>query len=312
MMKHKNIFSTLKLKYSCRFDSVIPAQAGIQGDFCDLAPRLRGGDKQTNSFTFPGLIFSLLFLSLPLFYACSSCSDEDGSLVSKSDNLIACTVAQMETATREVLGEFGKPRALKLELKVLTEEQMLDQAADCDILIGLDSDNVKILSDKGKWSLRGWLDDEIVVAIKSGEKFDIKRAKDMQQPIINPIAIPAANTPAGKKARELLDFWRIHDKVRPRLIEAPDAWQALQMLQSGRARAAITHARLLRRQKGLDIALALGRGRQHNLSRAVMIAPRSLDNGDALELARFVMGEGNKIFAGHGWKRFTSKRLPQR
>ena len=240
----------------------------------------------------------LLLLSVLFFFSCSN-KNNDGT---QSAVLNVAVSPEFSTLLKPLADNFAKRFGVETSLKTVEADKLWTLTESCDFLIGVERDKaIKSVKDSGMQAVL-WVSDDVVLAVRQGETFGVRKARDLQQPLINPVAMPAQREEVGRRAMELFDYWKVRNVLQPRIRIVPDSASAMKMLKSGRVRAAVLPAHLVASDPGVKQAFSFSPLAHQSIRKTALRTPRSRGKSAADEFEHLLATDGVAVLTHAGYK----------
>jgi len=233
----------------------------------------------------------------------SACSDKPNT-TNDHGTLTVSVAPEFSEILRKLSDDFSVRYSVKVNLDIVESGSLWLHEANSDFLIGVERE--KALRAAGVansgWRTALWISEDVVLAVRKNETFSIRKARDLQQPIINPVAIPAQREEVGRRAVELFDYWKIRSIMQPRIRIARNSAAAVKMLISGEARAAVLPAHIVAGEPALKQVFSFSALAHQRLRKAAMRCSRAGKNSAADEFERVLVTEGVAALMKSGYK----------
>lgn len=123
-------------------------------------------------------------------------------------------------------------------------QQQIEQGAPVDIFISAANKQMDSLEKKNlllPGSRHNLLTNQLVLITPKTEK-NVNKFTDLTKPAVTKIALGEPNSsPAGKYGEEVLEFYKILDRVKPKIIYGKDVRQVLTYVETGNVNAGLVY-----------------------------------------------------------------------
>jgi|GEM_PF-6782084 len=246
---------------------------------------------------------SIVVVLLLLLLSFGACSDKNRQAPTRGSLSISVT-PEFAALTKTLANDFSKRFMVAMDVKIVESEKLWSMEENSDFLVGVEREKaVKAANIKNSgWQMALWISDDVVLAVRKNEVFGVRKARDLQQPIINPVALPSHREEIGRRAQELFDYWKVRNILQPRIRITPDSATAIKMLKSGEVRAAVVPAHLTALDPALKQVFSFSPLAHQSMRKAAVRCPRALNNSAADEFERVLGTEGAAAFLQAGYK----------
>ncbi len=184
-------------------------------------------------------------------------------------------------------------------------EQQIEQGAPVDIFISASPDEMNELQAKGLLAVgsRGILLRNSLVLISPMEDRKVNGFQDLTRPEVRRVAIAnPESVPAGRYARQALQYLKLYPKIQAKLLFAQDVRQVLAYVETDNVDAGlvyITEAKLSSKVR----VVAVAPGASHApIVYPVAMVKRTKNAADAERLIQFLRGpEAGRVFEQEGF-----------
>jgi len=251
----------------------------------------------------PRLLFLVLFLAL--LVSCkkeSASSPEGGREPDLQSELVVAVDPELFAAMKDAAEDFDKSHPAGVKLVPLADENRQEMEQSAHLMAGISEARANALTKIiPQWTEAGYLSDPLVVAVRKDASFRVRSIRSLQQPIIRRIALPESGHPAGRLARDLLDWWKVTELVGRRLEETATPRKALALLEKGRVEAAIVPARLLLNDDSVQKAQNLSVRPHQDLRLVLLYRMGEKGHVAARDFADYLLADGREHFTSKGW-----------
>jgi molybdate transport system substrate-binding protein len=209
-------------------------------------------------------------------------------------------IYQQNKASVRVSYNFGSSGSL---------QQQIEQGAPADIFISAAAKQMNAL-EKKKLLLPGTRQNLLtnqMVLITMNERSDIKKIEDLANSSVNRIALgEPKSVPAGQYAEEIINFYKIADRVRPKLIYAKDVRQVLSYVETGNVDAGFVYLSDAKQSKKIRIASTAPKESHRPIAYPIAVLKDSKNLQAAEEFINFLATPRiKKIFEQYGFGLIT-------
>jgi molybdate transport system substrate-binding protein len=184
-------------------------------------------------------------------------------------------------------------------------QQQIEQGAPADIFISAAAKQMNALEKKNLLlpDTRQNLLTNQMVLITTNERSDLKKIEDLANSSVNRIALgEPKSVPAGKYAEEIINFYKMSDRVRPKLIYAKDVRQVLSYVETGNVDAGFVYLSDAKQSDRVKIASTVPTESHSPIIYPIAVLKDSKNPQAAAEFMKFLATpEVKKIFEQYGF-----------
>jgi molybdate transport system substrate-binding protein len=255
-------------------------------------------------FFFAGLILSF-FLSVELELASFSPSVQ----AENTGRLTVSAAASLKEALGEIQQIYQQNKAgVRVSYNFGSSgslQQQIEQGAPADIFISAAAKQMNALEKKNLLLLntRQNLLTNQMVLITANERSDINKIEDLANSSVNRIALgEPKSVPAGQYAEEILNFYKVFDRVRPKIIYGKDVRQVLSYVETANVDAGFVYLSDAKQSKQVRIASTAPAESHRPITYPIAILKDSKNLQAAEEFMKFLTTpEVKKIFEQYGF-----------
>jgi molybdate transport system substrate-binding protein len=186
-----------------------------------------------------------------------------------------------------------------------TLQRQIEQGAPVDVFISASPKEMGALESKGliAASTRKDLLKNTIVLITPRDRQNIASFQDLITPSVKVIAIGEPQTvPAGSYAQQVLTFFNLYDRLKPRFVFAKDVRQVLTYVETGNADAGIVYATDARTSDRVKVVATAPEDSHSPVIYPVAALTNSKDVAGAKEFEDFLLGPRSAaIFKKYGF-----------
>lgn len=184
-------------------------------------------------------------------------------------------------------------------------QQQIEQGAPVDIFIAAASKQMDALQNKNlllTGSRHNLLTNQLVLITPNNEKV-VKQFQDLTKPAVTKIAIGEPNSsPAGKYSEEVLKFYKIHDRVKSKIIYGKDVRQILTYIETGNVNAGLLYLTDAKTSSKIRIAAIAPKSSHSPIVYPIAILKDSKNPNTAKDFDKFLKSNASKtIFKKYGF-----------
>ncbi|MGL5875354.1 MAG: molybdate ABC transporter substrate-binding protein [Xenococcaceae cyanobacterium] len=248
------------------------------------------------------LSFFLSFRLKPAIFSPSAQAENNASLTVSAAASLKDALGEIQQLDRQkkasvrISYNFGSSGSL---------QQQIEQGAPVDIFISAAAKQMNALEKKNLLlpDTRQDLLTNQMVLITTKEHLDINKVEDLANSSVNRIALgEPKSVPAGQYAEEILNFYKISDRVRPKLIYAKDVRQVLSYVETGNVDAGFVYLSDAKQSKKIRIASTAPKESHRPIAYPIAVLKDSKNPQAAEEFIKFLATpQVKKIFEQYGF-----------
>ncbi len=257
------------------------------------------------------------FLGLSLLAFLSACAAASlESRDSSSVNLTISVAASLQDAIEDIGNLYGQQvPTVQLTYNFGSSgalQQQIEQGAPVDVYISAAERNMDVLEQKNLLlsnTRRNLLQNEVVL-ITSKNNTDIEGFAELQRDFVNTIAIGAPDSvPAGKYAKEVLDFLKLSKSLEDKLVFAKDVRQVLAYVETGNVEAGMVYSTDVQVSEQVKIIQTAPINSHSPIIYPVAIVGDSQHPENAQGFIQFLLSnEAKNVFIKYGFSRVNGVR----
>lgn len=192
---------------------------------------------------FKKLIYSLLVVSLGTLTIGCTTTKEPAKKEEKPVSITISAASSLKNVLTDAKTEFEKQnKNVKININFGASgalRKQIEEGAPVDIFVSADSSNVAALKDKklvDEDSVKTITSNKIVLIGSKDSNIKIKDLSELPNLTFKNIAIATPETaPAGFYSKESLNYYKVFDKIKSKIVYGKDVQTALSYVESGNA-----------------------------------------------------------------------------
>jgi molybdate transport system substrate-binding protein len=250
--------------------------------------------------------FLMVVVLLLIAAGCSGKSPE-GAQNQATKKITVSAAASLQPVLDKLISEFEKKHK---DLRVTVNyggsgalAQQILQGAPVDLFLSASTNNVNQLKEKNLVSKDAlFLENELVVAVPKEKSSSISDMKDLKGDRVKKIAIGTPNTvPAGQYAKQTLEFLKLWNDLKSKMVYTKDVRQALNYVETGSVDAAFVYKTDVLSSQKVKIAFVMNK-KWHDPIDYEMAVIKNHQEKEAEEFASFLQNKhSQEVFKKYGY-----------
>ncbi|MBE3569114.1 MAG: molybdate ABC transporter substrate-binding protein [Bacillales bacterium] len=238
---------------------------------------------------------------------CSGKSQGGAQNQAEEKKITVSAAASLQPVLDEIVSEFEKKHK---DFHVTVNyggsgalAQQISQGAPVDLFLSASTDNVDQLKKKNLVSKDDLLlENELVVAVPKGESSSISDMKDLKGDRVKKIAIGTPDAvPAGQYAKQTLEFLKLWNDLKSKMVYTKDVRQALSYVETGSVDAAFVYKTDALSSQKVKIAFVVNK-KWHDPIVYEMAVIKNHQEKEAEEFASFLQDKHSQsVFKKYGY-----------
>jgi molybdate transport system substrate-binding protein len=204
---------------------------------------------------------------------------------------------QQTKETAKLTYNFGSSGAL---------QQQIEQGAPVDVFVSAAAKQMDRLQEKGLLlaNTRKNLLTNQMVLIAPKDRQTIQRFEDLGSERVKRVAVgEPKSVPAGQYAQEILEFYRLSDRVKPKLIYAKDVRQVLTYVETGNVDAGLVYVTDIRNSQKVAMIATAPQNSHKPIVYPVAVLSKSKNQQAAQDFVQFLFTKpAVSVFESYGFK----------